>query len=255
MRNIELIQSTRDTLRTEIAGTKEVALFRTPGNLGDQLIHAGVKALLAQLGIRHTQMHISEAASAEEGDVALVNGSGGWCHPHHLMPTLIAPVEARYRRVIVLPSSFDVTEPSVAQWLDRTRSLVMARERVSYDGIVSRCRAVLGVDSAFFFNFSSFQRPGGGTLDAFREDEESRFQRGRRPKFNIDVSASCASLDEWLETIARCSLVRTDRCHVMIAAAMMGKAVQAWESSYHKLAAIARTMGLQVQMQQGGPPA
>jgi len=252
VRNIELINSTRDILRAEIAGSKDVTLFRLPGNIGDQLIHAGTKQLLCDMGVHYVQRHIAEAVTTADGEVALVGGSGGWCHPHHLMPSLIAPVEERFERTIVLPSSFDVTEPNVGRWIDGTDSCVMTRDWVSHAQLSSRCKVLMAADGAFFFDYEPFRRVGIGTLNAFRTDNESRFLS--RPSSNVDISCTCSSLDEWLETISRSGEVMTDRAHVMIASAMLGKTVGVWESSYHKLGAIADTMGLSAQMHSGGLP-
>lgn len=59
------------------------------------------------------------------------------------------------------------------------------------------------------------------------------------PAGNDDISLSCSSLDEWLGLIAAHEHIRTDRAHVIIAGAMLGRSVEFWSSSYHKLPAIA----------------
>ena len=92
-------------------------------------------------------------------------------------------------------------------------------------------------DCALFFNFEPYRRRGHGILTACRTDSESTL--GSLPVNNADISQSCETLDEFLWTIARHELVRTDRAHVMIAAAMLGKRVEYWPSNYHKLHAIA----------------
>jgi exopolysaccharide biosynthesis predicted pyruvyltransferase EpsI len=46
-------------------------------------------------------------------------------------------------------------------------------------------------------------------------------------------------MDHWLWTIARHDTVATDRAHVMIAAAMLGKRVEYHGTNYHKVTAIA----------------
>ena len=51
---------------------------------------------------------------------------------------------------------------------------------------------------------------------SYRTDEESVLSV--IPESNHDISRSCSSLDEWLWTIARHAVVKTDRAHVMIAA-------------------------------------
>ena len=66
-----------------------------------------------------------------------------------------------------------------------------------------------------------------------------RVKRGL-PNDNVDISAQSPSLDAWLWTIARHERIRTDRAHVMIAAAMLDKTVEVRPSSTHKVPAIAR---------------
>ena len=72
---------------------------------------------------------------------------------------------------------------------------------------------------------------------SYRTDVESVLSA--IPEGNHDISKSCSSLDEWLWTIARHASVKTDRAHVMIAAALLGKTVDYCTSSYHKVPAIA----------------
>ena len=72
---------------------------------------------------------------------------------------------------------------------------------------------------------------------SYRTDKESVLSVV--PESNLDISYACNSLDEWLWTIARHAAVKTDRAHVMIAAALLGKRVDYWTSSYHKVPSIA----------------
>jgi len=58
------------------------------------------------------------------------------------------------------------------------------------------------------------------------------------PEDNRDISSECDTLDEWLWTISRHDLIRTDRAHVAIAAAMLGKTVECRPTSYHKVPGI-----------------
>ena len=55
---------------------------------------------------------------------------------------------------------------------------------------------------------------------------------------NRDISLDCSSLDEWLWTISHHDLIRTDRAHVIIAAAMFGRRVEYRSSCYHKVPSI-----------------
>ena len=176
------------------------------GNLGDELIYAGTRQLLA--GLRYREQSILDLQNLT-GHTALFAGSGAWCRPFHAMPPFLPAVEERFQTVIVLPSSFDTSEETVADALKRTRALVFARELESYRQIQSLCRADIAHDCAFYFDYEKYKRKGTGVLNAFRTDAEARHEP--LPEDNIDISAVCSSLDEWLSTVAKYDVVRTDR--------------------------------------------
>lgn len=258
------IAESRQKLLHEISGSPDVTFIRVPGNIGDHLIQAGTRQLLAgtfyeEVGIRRLreasvrrpgENSIRGLASIRRllyawrlGDVrghtALITGGGGWCQPfHRVLPLVLPLIERRFEKVIVLPSSVDTSVDEVRQALARTKALVFARERHSYNQLRELCRTDIAHDCAFFFDFRPYRRTGKGLLTSYRTDAESAFA-GEVPPNNNDISISCETLDEWLWTIARYEVVETDRAHVMIAAAMLGKKVKYRASSYHKLPAIA----------------
>lgn len=218
-----------------IADAPDVTFFRHRGNIGDDLIHAGVRQLLAGISYREIGTWDMQEAS---GHTALITGSGGWCVPfHHQLPQALPLIEERFKEVIILPSTFDLAEPVVLSALQRTKALVFARERESYEQIRHVCNADIGHDSAFFFDFRPYRRAGAGHLVAFRTDGESA--RAAIPAGNNDISLTCFGLDHWLWTIAGHATVATDRAHVMIAATLMGKPVEYHRTNYHKVTAIA----------------
>lgn len=227
------ISRSRKRLLRAIGAPRDLTLIRYPGNVGDQLIHAGTRQLLASYDLR--EIGVAEVRK-HGGDTALVSGGGAWCGPFNTLPSHLPAIEERFRRVIVLPSSFDTGIDRVRAVLARTRALVFARERTSYRMIRGLCRAAIADDCAFFFDFGPYLQDGTGVLTAFRTDQESAFRSV--PPHNVDISATCSNLEEWLRTIARHELVRTDRAHVTIAAAMLGKRVEYLASSYHKVPAI-----------------
>jgi GT2 family glycosyltransferase len=220
----------------DAAGSEPFTLVRGVGNLGDELIAAGARQLFAGLPYREAGL---EDACRSRGKTAVLMGGGAWCAPYHeRMPPALALLAARYQRVVVLPSSFDVSVPSVRRALARSGAVVFARERESFAQIEPLCDARLAHDTAFFFDFAPYAMAGSGVLHAFRRDAEAT---GRAPVAadNRDISAEVASLDEWLWTIARHEEVHTDRAHVMIAAALLGKRVEAHPSMTAKVPAIA----------------
>jgi exopolysaccharide biosynthesis predicted pyruvyltransferase EpsI len=230
----EALEESRDEILGAIGETEDLTFVRLYGNVGDELIYAGTRQLLARRRYKEVSVKYLDGVS---GHTALVAGCGGWCAPFHDMVELLPSIEARFERVVILPSSFDGSVPSVRATLAETRALVFARERVSFEGVRRLCDARIAYDCAFYFDYRPYLRHGEGTLAAFRTDRESA--RGEVPEGNKDISRSCGSLDEWLWTIARHAAVRTDRAHVMIAAALLGKTVEYRASSYHKVPAIA----------------
>jgi len=231
-----LVAESRRALLGAIGRIEDAVLFRGPGNPGDELIAAGTRRLLGAGGC--VERPLSELPRSR-GRTALLPGGGSWCSPYHeILPRALAVAERRFDRVVVLPSSFDPDVEEIARALSRTGARVFARERASLARIEGLCRASLAVDCAFFFDFEPYRRSGSGTLNAFRTDREAA-GTSPPPRGNDDISARCRSLDEWLWTIAGFEAVRTDRAHVMIAAAMLGKTVEYRSSSYHKVPAIA----------------
>lgn len=235
--HLAAIEASRRLILEQLGAPPDLTFVRGAGNRGDELIWAGTRQLLAGMTYREVDLAGLCAAS---GNTVLLSGSGAFCRPfHELMPRALAVAELRFERVIVLPSSFDPSDDEVREALARTRATVFAREPKSYELIASLCEAQLAHDCAFFFDFAPYRRSGHGTLNAFRTDPEAVAGRSL-PEDNDDISVSAPSLVRWLETIADHELIRTDRAHVMIAAAMLGKRVEFAPSSYHKVEGIAR---------------
>jgi exopolysaccharide biosynthesis predicted pyruvyltransferase EpsI len=266
------IAESREKLLREISGSPDVTFIRAGGNIGDHLIHAGTRRLLAAVSyeeIKLRKRRRSEEAGGSRslrrllpgpfnkeaeipahreagigglggvrGHTALVTGGGAWCRPFHgTWPAVLPLLEKRFERVIVLPSSVDTSVEEVREVLARTKALFFARERESYRQLGELCNTDIAHDCAFFFDFGPYEHRGEGLLRAYRTDAESA-SGGPEPPGNNDISRTCDSLDQWLWTIARHEVVETDRAHVMIAAAMLGKRVRYRPSNYHKVPAI-----------------
>lgn len=230
------VEASRAKLLRHLVGAPNVTFIRSWGNVGDQLIYAGTRRLLAD--IPYVEVGLKDLSDAG-GHTAVLSGGGAWCQRWHVDMTDALPVlESRFKRVIIFPSSFDVSAQAVRKALSNTKALVFARERVSYQQIQGLCTADIAHDCAFFFDYSPYLHAGEGLLSAYRTDKESAL--GEWPSQNRDISAICDSLDQWLWLIARHESIETDRAHVMIAAALLGKQVEYQEASYHKVTAIAQ---------------
>ncbi|MBI2692533.1 MAG: polysaccharide pyruvyl transferase family protein [Solirubrobacterales bacterium] len=232
----DAIGQSRRALLDAIGPAPEMTLIRPFGNYGDELIWAGTRELLR--GRIYREIGIDQVASSS-GELAVISGGGAWSRRYNeMMPEALAIAELRFERVIVLPSSFEVAEDRVRAALERTSATVFARERESFEQIRELCQARLAHDCAFFADFSRYDAPGEGELNAFRVDGE-RLGIRAIPADNVDISDEAESLDDWLRTIERHAVINTDRAHVMIAAAMLGKAVRYAPGSYFKVEALA----------------
>ncbi len=232
------LAESRRKLLAAIGAPDDLAFVRSHGNIGDDLIYAGTRQLLA--GLQYREIPFKEIEQAR-GHTALLAGSGAWCQAYHdWLPGTLSLLEQRFERVIVLPSSFDTSVEIVRETLAGTRALVFARERTSYEQIRGLCQADIAHDGSFFFDYRPYRLPRRhtrGVLRAYRSDHER--QGFPAPEDSNDISLTCQTLDEWLWTIARAAAVETDRAHVMIAAALLGKRVDYRASNYHKVPAIA----------------
>ncbi len=239
-RSIE--ESRRKLLDTiaHVSGGKDVTFVRSYGNIGDQLIYAGLRQLLSDVPYR--EISARKDLGEAKGNTALAAGGGDWCHAFHSFdPHVLPKLEKKFENVILLPTTFDPRVPLVRRVLNNTSAVVFARERQSYRRIRNLCDAELAHDTAFFFDYTPYLRKGKGTLNAYRVDPETARPAGTEallPADNNDISMTCESLDEWLWTISRHELIRTDRAHVTIAAVLMGKRVEYRASNYFKVPAI-----------------
>ncbi len=216
------LSESRNLLLSTI-GPGPIRFVSPGGNTGDRLIDAGAARLLRGI------------PRSKDAETVVVGGSGGWCRAYHSMPARVARLESEGHRVIVLPSTFDVEEPTVCTFLDSTSALLFAREIRSH----SDTGLPLAHCPSFFYDFRPYRKRGNGTLHAFRTDRESAGDP--LPRANIDISRRYLDLDRWLKVISRHSIVRTDRAHVMIAAALMGKHVVVRSNSYFKVDNLAAT--------------
>lgn len=244
----EFIKRDTETIGRMLAPYKDIHVLNSHGNLGDELIFAGCRALLGKIGIEYKEMLIDDENIT--GALALISGGGAWCRTWgDFMSHFLPLVEARFEKVIVLPSSFQMTEKIYNTISASKKTTFCAREEISYNLIGKHCDAILLHDLAFHFDFSPYiniKGNGNGVgdmvLNSFRMDEESMkvsFPNIEIPLNNEDTSVAKVTIEEWLRHLSEYDIIRTDRAHVMIAGAMIGKMVMYKPSNYHKVPAIA----------------
>jgi exopolysaccharide biosynthesis predicted pyruvyltransferase EpsI len=228
---------------------REVYLLLPGGNKGDGLIYMGGITLLKKHAVLFREIHYPQQA---RGKTLLVLGSGGFCLPYHRMPEKIIFYMSEFEEIIILPSSFDLSYVEVKSFIKNLpeKVTVFCREKYSYAQVLSSIadenNLFLDHDLALSFNYDAWKRPGNGRLDAFRLDEESIYP-GRIPKNNHDVSRNKEGKwepfqeqkwEELLHDISIYEQIHTDRAHVSIAGAMLGKQTFVYANNYHKLKGI-----------------
>jgi len=220
---------------------RDVAVLPNPGNCGDGLIWLALKQLCRDHRMRVVELLEPHPA---QGEVLLVPAAGNLTRHYHTMTTLLAPYLRTFDEIYILPCSVDASEPEVERFLRELPAHVhlFAREKYSYAqarfAIGDDARVHLDHDLAFALDYRKWKRNGKGLLNAFRGDLESRGLP--LPAGNLDVSVLGSSGDgEVLPRLLRhAATVRTDRAHVSICAAMLGKETHVYPNDYHKLRGI-----------------
>lgn len=243
--------------------------LRNGGNRGDALINQSVTELFASHGVHVEDLWFPENVS---GDVLFVNGCGNFCAAHNHMVRLVKFYENRFKKIYILPASFEASYPLVNEFLTDLRNdvVIYCRERFSYDQVAAIRgpeQLFLDSDMAFYFDWSKIDRKGKkGVLHAFRVDKEKN-SAVRIPDGNRDISVDpkwrhnwrvfdmCKLLGRRANAKIRAILERqrcydfvneimeydeiyTDRAHVAIGGAMLGKKVYLYQNNYHKIKGI-----------------
>lgn len=211
------------------APAKPTATFLTaPGNAGDAVIAFATRAWI-------------QAQNFPEGTTVFKGGGLG----HHSNLHEALGQLPRETRLVIAPTSLD--ETSAALLATFPNAHVHCRGEVSL--AIARRHGIsceLTPDLAFTQDFTPWKRPGTGTLRCFRGDIESA--TNFRPADNDDISLRAH--DSWtpgncgraahafIRTIADYETIHTDRLHVGIVAALLGKETHLYTGVDHKIAEV-----------------
>jgi len=229
---------------------REVLYCPNPGNGGDAFIAHATFRLFEELGIGYETVpykHITDG-------MTLFYGGGGnliegrYPHAHHFLTNNIG----RGNSIVVLPHTVRGYGEFLAGASDVT---VICRETVSYDALreagLPEGRLYLSEDMAFSIDPFDFgvRKQGSGTGFFFRGDVEST-GANEIPEGNLDISM-CWNGDLWEDPeftaavcrsialhIDRFETVVTDRLHVGIVGALLGKRVLLHPNDYYKIKAV-----------------
>ncbi len=265
---IEGLRATRHSVRKEIlchpgivgamnwARQHRALYFPGGGNLGDGLIGLGAQDLFEHFGLK------LDTRTGWDTDVLrgirylVVNGSGGFAEG--LWKDFVRVLEPFFEaggEAVLLPSTVSGYRDFFTRY--GRQITVFAREQVSYEHLRSiealEGRVHLCHDLAFAVDFERTGWPEGlaGTearLSLLRADEESRGHA--KPRDNIDLALIWNSI-QWTnrsvcmpplsaaaQLIYRFDDIESDRLHMSVLAALMGKRVTMRPNAYFKNKAV-----------------
>lgn len=231
----------------ELFRDQEIDVFIPGGNKGDGLIYFGGQSLFKQYNIKYTE-HMS--VDNIGGRTLFVYGSGGFNKIFNTMVYRLPQCFNKFDEIYILPSSFECECQLVSNFIKKLphNVVVFAREMYSYEQLKTIMpypeNLKIDNDLAFNIDFGSLRRDGGeGTLLALRTDSERLC--AWRNLINIPISTNTdISLGEYyqymdvINTVNKYDTVITDRAHVAISSAMLGKLVHILPNNYHKVKGI-----------------
>jgi exopolysaccharide biosynthesis predicted pyruvyltransferase EpsI len=202
------------------------------GNVGDLFIWGGMAALWARTGVTAQPLSIHAVPTERDGLGTLIVPGNGAMHRffHEWLPDVIIRAARVFDRVIIMPSSFDLTIAEVRSVVASPNVECHVRDTFSWREMRVVPRAAIGPDLALFHPAlrDTVPRPHDGSeLLVLRTDHATplRHTPWRPHPRNHDLSAAGTTSD-FLVAIDSVDAVVTDRLHVAFVAALRGRRVQ-----------------------------
>jgi len=221
-----------DTIKT-ICKTGPVYYYPNPGNYGDSLIRYGTIKFLNDLGIDYIEQSGFSRLRKLRPVGTLIYGGGGAYSTHYNRGTTVALLSKRFKNVIVLPSTFEITDNI------RNLSNVTFFRRDQYESKKNLTHSFFCHDMAFYIGSIQAEK-GKGKGYFFRTDKESKGTIVL-PKSNYDISNTgneSTPVYRFFDEISKYEKIYTDRLHVAIAASLMNEEVHLYSGNYFKIKAI-----------------
>jgi exopolysaccharide biosynthesis predicted pyruvyltransferase EpsI len=234
---------------------KNVCFVPNVGNAGNALIALGAFHAFRAAGLPMPPIvPASRKYEIEKYDLIVYPGGGNLVLPYTDCLLVLREVVRLGKQAIVLPHSVNGYFDELVQMASHVR--IFCREHSSlvrlraYGFPIERLALspdlAFSIPQGFFRNEAS--RHGKGSANCFRTDRESAFQAP--PSNNVDISSSwcgdlwhgeqftesvCRSLAEYL---AQYETIETDRLHVAILGAILGRKVTMYPNNYFKNSAV-----------------
>lgn len=228
---------------------KGVDVYLPGGNRGDGLIYAGAFRSLKQARVNYTPFR-DHTRPPRKHDVLLFMGGGGFCaywnrNVHNFRRLL---QDSHYSEYVILPTTFDTSHESVANFLrDLSDNVtIFCREKKSYKDVVhhTSCKVILSHDTAAYTDVEGYLEKGSGTVYAIRDDKEgnpavlTEFASKRKADLSIMGAKEDNDWQNFLRDVAKYECVHTNRAHVAFAATLLDKRTYIYDCGYFKVRAI-----------------
>lgn len=219
----------------ELARGSRVIFSPSKGNWGDGLINFGTRQFFDIFGIEFEEVNKSSLdGDLSEGrfrdEVVVMGGGGAWSRNFNAARRATQQIAKQAKSVVVLPTTYDLAA------VDAENVVYFARDR--WGSLRNVADAYFCHDMAFFAELSVAE-PSNRVwrLFAFRDDREGHGLNGLVSK-NFDISrlgdGDYQFVDPFFNIVNNFKVVCTDRMHVAIVGAMLGRKVMLVEGNYAK---------------------
>ena len=224
-----------------IRGERSILFAINPGNWGDSLIREGTERFLNYFEMPYHTIEIGalikgrsdlqEAKRLFSGcePILIINGCGAFTKNGRRVP-FMAKMSHNFEETIIFPASYETSVRDDFNWHN---THFFARDKDK--SLANVPDADFCHDMAFFLDppkIKATKKIG----NFFRTDSE-RSGNIRVPRDNLDISRKgkfYTPVEGFFHAIGNYEVVRTDRLHVAIAGALLGRNVQFFANRYFK---------------------
>lgn len=249
IQNVDMLSDFDLLARTirERAEGKQVIFLPNSGNWGDGLIRYGAKRFLQDNGITHVELNLGKGSgkylltpflAKARKYLFIYSGGSAWGYHYRHGYDIVSLISRFTDNIVVLPSTY-FYDPVKARGALFRRDQFESREHCP--------RALFCHDMAFYllakglnYDFGTLDPDAVGHI--YRHDRES--SRRFETQVGGDLSARgnhMSNGDDFLREIAHYGTIFTDRLHVAIGAAILGRQVKLHSGSDFKIGAIYRS--------------
>lgn len=228
-----------ETLR-DFAGGRKFIYISNPGNWGDGLIRYATKRFFHRNAFDYVSLSFRKAMKADpeqlkritgSKEIHMVYGGGGLFIDKYARTAQIPGLVARSDRMLVLPHTFGMSAEKLGF---RDIDILFRRDHAGSKEFAPD--ALFCHDMALSMDPIRSSSEGSGVGFFFREDAE-KIKGMELPAGNRDISqegTESSQITPFLEAIAQFGTIHTNRLHVAISGALMGRRVHLYANSYFK---------------------